>query len=249
MVHLRDSLNAQTPETTSTTATETDGQASLDVRAESSAAGGLDTPALTTWLPAANSVSAVVVRPAAVRRNSGASAQQILSSTHSISEVPNANNEPPQLDAPEEQTAISDNAKIQLIADGRQTSAWEWLRPLIAATSLAIFCIWYWRNTTSPSGIGLQFLWPQGSTTISTIGALGLVSVLASDPLISTARDRLRWRRAIRLEGVRILDFIVLSESVSWTTLVKWLLSPFWSKLRRRTWPKYFSFQGLAILR
>jgi hypothetical protein len=137
---------------------------------------------------------------------------------------------------------------IHLESGGLKTNFLAWGLAIVAFL-MVVFFAFYWGTAVSPHGPASAVLWNNSSLTIFTIGVLGLITVFFIDAFITTACEKLRWRLTTRVDGARVLEFIALSPSTSWTTLF-WLLCarrPHTSSNRKRSF--LISFRRLSALR
>jgi hypothetical protein len=113
------------------------------------------------------------------------------------------------------------------------------------------FFVMYWIvAVSSPSALS-KILFPlnHSSWTIFTIAALGSVTVFLLNILIGTSCENLKWRLSTRDGGVSLLDFLVLSKSTSWDSLLLLLVARPQNVTDGAKRPVWASFKTWSLLR
>src|SRR5277367_1649250 len=109
----------------------------------------------------------------------------------------------------------------------------------------------YWTvAVSSPSALS-KMLFPldHSSWTIFTIAVLGSVTVFLLNILITTSCENLKWRLSTRDGGVNLLDFLVLSRSTTWDSLLLLLIGRCQNVTDGAKRPLWASFKTWSLLR
>ena len=156
--------------------------------------------------------------------------------THTVTpQIPQNNSDaqptPGDASPNEENGQQIDKSPKRLPLVSKNTTRKHWLA-LIAAIIVATCQLLFWHGVVTPRTVLLVFMKIDSRWTIFLIVFMGTLMTVALTWLITATFESMKWRLSLRRGGIALLDFIALSQSTSFWTLVKIVVIRPWKTCR-----------------